>query len=217
MKKNYIISFPCSGNHLTRFFVELLTECPTSGTSNKKDIELYKNHYSEEIPFNIKEDDKEYLFYKDHSPVPYDILNKLIFIVRNPKEVLVKNSFYEYNHNYYESYFKLIDFYNKYYGPKIIFYYEDILCNKEMFIRNLYSFVGSIKQNKLEYCLSNANKLYELSQTATNRAWGGNNSFGNLNLYWDKASESLQNKINIFLNEKKRTNKYNELFDFYKL
>ena len=205
MKKNYVISFPSSGNHLTRFFIELLTERPTSGTSNPKDIELYKNTYSETIPFNIKEGNTDYIFYKHHSPIKYDILNKLIFIIRNPKEILVKNSHYKYNEKYYDQYFQLIDFYNNYSGPKIMFYYEDILLNKENFIRNLYSFVESNKSKKLEYCLNNLDKLYELSQNGTNRAWGGNNSNGNVNLYWNKSSEDLKEKVNVFID--KKTNK----------
>lgn len=217
MKKNYIISFPSSGNHLTRFFVELLTERPTSGTSNPADIELYRNNYSQDVPFNIKAGSKDYVFYKEHSPVKYDDLDKLIFIVRNPKEILVKNSHYKYNAHYFESYFRLIDFYNDYDGPKIMFYYEDILINKESFIKNLYSFVGASNLNKLEYCLQNINKLYEISHNGTNRAWGGNNSSGNLNIYWNKTSEYLKNKINIFINEKKQTKKYTDILDFYKL
>mgnify|MGYP005654607951 FL=1 len=84
MEKNYIISFPSSGNHLVRFFIELLNERPTSGTGNPLDIELYRNTYSEDIPFNIKAGSKDYIFYKDHSPIRYDNLNKLIFkIIKN--------------------------------------------------------------------------------------------------------------------------------------
>jgi hypothetical protein len=217
MEKNYIISFPSSGNHLVRFFIELLNERPTSGTGNPLDIELYRNTYSEDIPFNIKAGSKDYIFYKDHSPIRYDNLNKLIFIVRNPKEILVKNSDYKYDARYFEGYFELIDFYNNYSGPKILFYYEDILINKESFIRNLYSFVGTTNLKKLEYCLQNIDKLYELSQNGTNRAWGGNNSSGNLNLYWNRTSEVVKKQVNVLIDKKKKTNKYNDIFDFYKL
>lgn len=217
MKNNYIISFPSSGNHLTRFFIELLSERPTAGTSNMLDIELYRNIYSEPIPFNIPTGSTNYIYYKDHSPIHYNKLDRLIFIVRNPKEILVKNSLYEYNVKYFNSYFKLIDFYNKYDGPKILFYYEDILSNKTTFIKNLYAFINVDNLNKLEYCLQNVNKLFDLSLHGTNRAWGGNNSSGNVNIYWDKSSEDLKNKMNIYLNEKKHTNKYTDIFNYYNI
>ena len=52
--KNVLLSYPRSGNHLVRFFIELLSEKPTFGCGdNPKDIEIYKNKFSENIPFNI--------------------------------------------------------------------------------------------------------------------------------------------------------------------
>ena len=57
--ENILLSYPRSGNHLVRFFIELLSEIPTYGCKgNKLDIEIYKNEFPEEIPFNIHEQDR---------------------------------------------------------------------------------------------------------------------------------------------------------------
>ena len=54
-KQNILLSFPRSGNHMMRFFIELLSELPTFGCKyNKNDKEIYKNIFNESIPFNIK-------------------------------------------------------------------------------------------------------------------------------------------------------------------
>ena len=215
MNKNYVVSFPASGNHLTRFFIELLSERPTKGTGNIKDVELYNNTYLEDIPFNIEKGSTDYIFYKCHSPI--NNVNKLIFLVRNPKEVITKNSEYKFLPDYYDSYFRLLDYFNNYKGDKILFFYEDILLNKKNFVKRLYSFLDIKKENKLEYCLQHVEKLFYLSANGDNRAWGGQNSNGELNLYWDKCSDELKSKMEIFLNNKKQTNLYNELFNYYNI
>ena len=51
-----LLSYPRSGNHLVRFFIELLSELPTLGCiNNKLDIPIYLNEFTENIPFNIEE------------------------------------------------------------------------------------------------------------------------------------------------------------------
>ena len=58
--ENIILSYPRSGNHLVRFFIELLSEIPTFGCKLfKTDIEIYKNIFPEKIPFNISDFDKK--------------------------------------------------------------------------------------------------------------------------------------------------------------
>ena len=115
-----LLSYPRSGNHLVRFFIELLSETPTFGIdNNKKDIEIYKNKFSEFIPFNIdknKEYRKNICFCKKHRS-PRKPSSELIFIIRNPKEVLLRQSNYEMNIDgkkySFNSYFDLIDYYSQ--------------------------------------------------------------------------------------------------------
>ena len=180
-KRNYLVSFPASGNHLTRFFIELLTENPTKGMNDTTDIELYKNTYTENVPFNIQEGDRNYIFYKEHNKVSYKNINKLIFLVRNPREIIVKNSLYKVSKKYWNYYFDLIDFFNKFQGKKILFFYEDMITQKINFVQSLYKFLETENRDKLEYCVNNIEKLYKLSLNGKNRSWGGNNSDNKLN------------------------------------
>ena len=66
---NILLSYPRSGNHLVRFFIELLSEIPTFGCKGtKKDIEIYKNLFPEKVPFNISDFDKKDCYNKYHIP-----------------------------------------------------------------------------------------------------------------------------------------------------
>ena len=80
-----LLSYPRSGNHLVRFFIELLSEIPTYGCKgNKQDIEIYKNVFSEKVPFNISDFDKKDCYIKYHAPPSLNIRsNKLILIMTN--------------------------------------------------------------------------------------------------------------------------------------
>ena len=129
---NILLSYPRSGNHLVRFFIELLTEIPTYGCiGSNMDIEIYKNKFSENIPFNITNFDKKDCYIKYHNPSSENIhTNNLILIIRNPKEVLLRHNNYKLNISDYEIYFKNIDFYNNHKGKKLLLYYEDIITNK---------------------------------------------------------------------------------------
>ena len=89
-----LLSYPRSGNHLVRFFMELLTEQPTLGLHYiRNDVSIFQNTFPTEIPFNIKSlrnYDIENLYRKEHNP-PKITPTELIFIVRNPREVLLRN------------------------------------------------------------------------------------------------------------------------------
>ena len=91
-KENVLLSYPRSGNHLCRFFIELLLELPTYGCKgNEKDIEIYKNTFTERIPFNIQSNfNRDECYVKYHSCSPKGNINNLILIVRNPREVFIE-------------------------------------------------------------------------------------------------------------------------------
>ena len=89
-----LLSYPQSGNHLVRFLIEILTETPTlSLCGNRRDIPIFKNVFPESIPFNItsvEDYDNNNLYAKKHRP-PTVNPDELIFIVRNPREVLIRH------------------------------------------------------------------------------------------------------------------------------
>ena len=202
--ENIILSYPRSGNHLVRFFIELLSEKPTFGckTFEKTDKEIYKNIFPEEIPFNISNFDKKKCFIKYHDPPSEKIcINKLIIILRNPKEVLLRHNDMKFIPNSYETYFKNIDFFNNYKGKKLLLYYEDLLTNKTNFINTLYDFLDVNNIEKKNYVLSNIDKLYDLSSKGKDRSWGGINS-KSTNYYYEKIPSSIKTQFDNYVNEK---------------
>lgn len=203
--ENILLSYPRSGNHLVRFFIELLSEIPTYGCKGcKHDIEIYKNVFPEKVPFNILDFDKKDCYHKYHSlPSQNIISNKLILIIRNPNEVLLRHNNYKLNikEDSYETYFKNIDYYNNHKGKKLLLYYEDIITNKTNFINTLYEFLDINKLEKKNYVLSNIDKLYNLSSKGKNRAWGGINS-NSTDYYYKKIPESIKEQFDNYINDK---------------
>ena len=216
MSCKVLLSFPRSGNHLVRFFIELLSEQPTNGCiENPKDIPIFQNEFTEQIPFNIKQIhnyDTTKLYTKYHTPPPNNITD-LIFIVRNPKEVLLRNCNNKLNlgGNYgFLPYFQSIDYYTNFTGNKICFFYEDILTDKIKFIEELYSFLKLNNESKKEYVIQNSDKLYELSKNGKKRDWGGVVS-NDIHFYYKKIDGDSKIKFDDYLHEKMKTNKYNML------
>ena len=201
--ENIILSYPRSGNHLVRFFIELLSEIPTFGCKGfRTDKEIYKNIFPEEIPFNISNFNKKDCFIKYHNPPSENIcINKLIMILRNPKEVLLRHNYMKFKPYSYETYFKNIDFFNNHKGKKLLLYYEDIITNKTNFINTLYNFLDVNNIEKKNYVISNIDKLYDLSSKGEGRSWGGINS-NSINYYYKKIPVSIKTDFDNYLNEK---------------
>jgi hypothetical protein len=218
-----LLSFPRSGNHLVRFFIELLTEKPTLGiTINDKDIPIYQNTFPEDVPFNIKElssYNKDELYVKWHQ-VPKTNPETLIFIVRNPREVLLRHHDYKFVNSgwcCYDSYFRSVEYFENFKGKKICFYYEDIIIDKQNFIEELYTFLGCENESKKEYVLNNIEKLYNLSCLGENRLWAGVKSSGAVNFYYEKISGKDKERFDNYIENKMRTGKYGVLRDKYAL
>ena len=246
MTHNVLLSYPRSGNHLVRFFIELLSENPTYGCiENITDLPIYKNEFTEHIPFNIDSDsnsdsnsdtlskyDKTQSYTKYHTPPKHnydnahDNLNdNLIFIIRNPKEVLLRNCNYKIDitsWDSYETYFNLIDYYISFTGKKICFFYEDIITYKIKFIEELYTFLHITNEPKKQYVLENIEKLYELSKTGKKRDWGGVIS-NNINFYYNKINintyenDKFKYKFDTYIKAKIDTHNYNLIKNKYDL
>ena len=221
--ENILLSYPRSGNHLVRFFIELLSEIPTYGCKGSDtDIEIYKNVFPEKVPFNISDFDKKDCYIKYHIPPSQNIIsNKLILIIRNPNEALLRHNNYKLNIKdnvkciySYETFFKNIDYYNNHKGKKLLLYYEDIITNKHKFINTLYDFLDVNNIEKKNYVLSNIDKLYNLSSKGKNRVWGGINS-NTTDYYYEKIPESIKEQFDNYINDKLK--KYPFLNEKYNL
>ena len=211
--KNILLSYPRSGNHLCRFFIELLSETPTFGCGNNADDgEIHKIAFSEHVPFNVKSYRKEDCYYKYHSP-RFDSRNasSLIVLVRNPKEVLLRH------HNYtlayrptdwqpsqsddFETYFEIIDYYYSFKGKKLILFYEDMLTNKSAFIHKLYDFLSLNDKDKKRYVLDNLDKLFNLS-LGGKYSWGGNISGNQLDYYYKNIPSRIKADFDRYIDGK---------------
>jgi len=217
-----LLSYPRSGNHLFRFFIEILTETPTLGyIQNVKDIPIFQNTFPENIPFNITkltDYDKNNLYRKFHN-TNNETPTELIFIVRNPREVLLRHLNYKLIKDVwcgYNTYFNNIDFFNNFTGKKKIFYYEDILEKKEEFIKQLYDFLELKNESKLNYVLQNIDKLYENSKKGKNRAWGGVNS-KSIDYYYKNIKDKKKEEFDNYIQSKIQTGKYNDIKVKYNL
>tara|TARA_Y100000389_G_scaffold68081_1_gene64502 strand:- start:609 stop:1271 length:663 start_codon:yes stop_codon:yes gene_type:complete len=202
-KENVLLSYPRSGNHLCRFFIELLSEIPTFGCKdNCKDIELFKNTYTDIIPFNIKTNyDINYCFYKYHTINKNNNVNDLILIIRNPLEIFAR--FYEnLDTKLFDTYFDNIDYFNNFNGNKLLLYYEDIITDKIDFINKLYDFLNINNIDKKNYVINNIDSLFSLCSKGSNRQWGGINSNFNIQFYYSKLSIDNKKDLDNYLKYK---------------
>ena len=216
----YLLSFPRSGNHLARFFIELLSETPTLGVvNNPTDIPIYKNTFPAEVPFQIGDDfpleeRKCECFIKSHTLPPQNTeVDTLILLVRNPRECLIRqNGFYTWNQNYnwhsYEAYFQLIDYYLKFPHKKHLFFYEDMLTDKKAFVKELYDFLELDKPDKLEYVLENVDWLYEMSAKGKGRCWEEVKSNGQLVFYYPRVRDKIKPQFDAFLSSQCALDKF---------
>lgn len=219
---NALLSYPRSGNHLARFFIELLSETPTLGDiRNIYDVPICRNVFPKPIPFNIIDsiEENESIMYRKCHHVPDRDVKKLLFIVRNPREVLLRHLDYNFRLNGwdgYESYFDSIDYFNNFEGEKHIFFYEDIYKDKIAFVKELYAFLHIQNESKLQYVLENIDELFELSKKGEGRSWGGVNSTSD-NFYYNKLSGDAKIQFDNYIQTKLLTNKYTVLKTKYNL
>ena len=218
-----ILSYPRSGNHLVRFFIELLTETPTHGVIGNRanDIHIYQNIFSDTVPFNINKDPGEYdfskLYIKYHKlPIHSWVTGPLIFIVRNPKEVLLRHNNYKIDKENYDTYFECLDYFNSFSEKKICFFYEDIVENKINFVNELYNFLDIKIEDKKDYAIKNIDKLYTLSSTAQKRCWHGINS-NSIDYYYNKIPLNIKCEFDKYIEDKINTNRYNIIKEKYYL
>jgi hypothetical protein len=198
----------------------LLSERPTFGCkSNPVDFEIYKNKFSEEVPFNIDMNyDESSCYRKAHkvNEIP-DAVKKLIFVFRNPREVLLRhygNDIHKITND--TIYFNIIDYYINFKGSKLILYYEDILTDKKQFIETLYTFLEIDKPAKKEYIINNLEHLFNISLNGQYIGWAGNNSSNKLNFYYNKLTDTVQKKLfDNFLEE--RLKSYQFIKDKYQI
>lgn len=222
--KKVLLSYPRSGNHMVRFFLELLSEQPTMGAVNVRsnqinpsDKPIYTNKFRENIPFNISKYNSRECFHKHHQPPnKSNDIEQLIFIVRNPQEVLIRHSYNKLNLNLYQDYFDLIDYYNNFKGEKLLLFYEDIFKDKEYLINEMYTFLKLENEEKKQYIIKNAEKLSELSKSPTNRNWEKPIS-NSVEFHYKRIPEKIKKPYDEYIAKKMMNPSYKFIKDKYNL
>ena len=92
--------------------------------------------------------DANYMLHKAHDPKNVRNAKRLILILRNPKECVVRHTG-SFNEGDIEKYMDLIIFFEKFKGDKLLLYYEDLLSNPKIEVEKLLDFLN-IKKTKIK-------------------------------------------------------------------
>ena len=221
-KKNLILSIPRAGNHIIRTFIEYFTQYPTAGLIDvDNDQPIYTRS---KINFDIKNKD-EFIYYKQHDVMlnekhyitQYSELNDLIFIIRDPLEIFIREDNFNndnkhlipYKQQFKDVFFNNIDFYEKFNGKKILLYYEDIIQNKNETIIKLYDFLNINNKERLEKILNSIDIIYEETLRLSKSTNGAISTDTDINYYSNKFKDTesyQQNKD--YTNQKINENEY---------
>lgn len=219
-KKNLILSSPRSGNHIIRTLIEYFTQLPTAGLIDvENDGPIYTRS---KLDFNIK-NKNQFIYYKQHDIIlnekhyitKHDEINELIFLIRNPLEIFIREDNFNnenkevipYKNQFKEVYFNNINFYKKFEGKKLLLYYEDIIQHKKETIITIYNFLKINNKERLNNILNNINIIYEETLRLSNTTNGAISS--DVNYYSNKFKDTIYYKNNkSYINEKISTNNY---------
>jgi hypothetical protein len=149
MEKNVLLSYPRSGNHWVRFIIEWFSGKPTKGLS-PNDPPIKNSILNKEILSHVKGD---FIIHKEHG-VPKGNINKLILILRNPKECIYRQT-KNLAINQIDSYMKLVNFYENYGGKKFLLYYEDLITNPKNSVKKIIDFMDIYDENKFNDFMEN--------------------------------------------------------------
>ena len=131
---NLLVSYPRSGNTWIRYCIEYLTKQLTIGSLNNPNPIEKGIGYCTDIGVDFS---KDIILNKQHFIKDEQINNnKIIFILRNYKEVIVKQHYQgtpadftkEFKKRLYRKYMTLLEKYNKWdENKRILIYYEDLI------------------------------------------------------------------------------------------
>lgn len=188
--ENVLLSFPHSGNHLTRFLIELLTGLPTHGCKgNPDDMPVHRNQYSEQLPFDIS-NPGHFIYHKYHR-LPLNPIADLIVLLRDPREVLLSVNNFSLTDMHlfpFSRYWGIVDYYLRYGGRKRMFFYADMMTEPAQYIRTLATFIPNCRPDMLQRLTSSPEYWYRLSITAGGRAWAKPRSMGKTQYYYSQKS-----------------------------
>jgi len=188
---NLLLSYPRSGNTWFRYCVEAITKRRTHGYLQQEAGHFDRNHLGSYVDLGVNENGPDILT-KRHAVEQLNGKNvdKLILIVRNYKEVLIRHRMDNWNDKFdlkflrnscfgkvstsSRNYATIIKYFDEFKGPKMILYYEDIITDLKAVLEKTSEFLGTGQDNIDEFMLNldshkeNSLKIYGASQTKGN-------------------------------------------------
>lgn len=190
-----LMSFPRSGNSFIRYCIEILTNYVTVDGKLKNSIK--------EVLYGEKNTGgdiyKTHDLYTSNPKIINDIKNhkyKMIFIIRNPFEVLNRKE----NYNI-EQYCRMIKDYVSYNNDKIVIYYEDFISNIEGELNKLLKFLDSPTDlqdfiNNIEFHRKESLRCYVDKQNNKSYTEGKKEIYHSLNKDTTEIKNYLLNNLN---------------------
>lgn len=136
--KNWIISYPRSGNSLTRYIFELITNKPTNGLCGKPNpIDVLQQPL-------IHKDKTDYCLHKNHDFKGVENEDMVFFLIRNPIEACMRHNEGKRDTDvgamkrHIDGWMDLLSKYDQHQGNKILFYYEELIKIGDRKSREIY-------------------------------------------------------------------------------
>lgn len=159
MKNIVLLSYPRSGNTITRYILEFITNYYSKGYDNYHDASLI-NQANNNMPYILKNhghNEQDNYFLNNLSPIN----NKLIFLFRHPYESYIRHNCLEREYCDINSCYNLvatakdtnllnIQKFDNFKGEKINVFYEQLITDHKKFIMLLSDFVKGNSSKTLE-------------------------------------------------------------------
>lgn len=181
-ENNLLISYPRSGSHWVRYFIEACSGRPTDGEKlNRFDTSVFEQ-------LGLKKKDGEPIIARTHVPTVEDAEKRIICLVRNPLEVITKHKDRNLQREM-ESYRTILDVYDLA-KERLFIYYEDLIVCPALTLAKIAEFLNfSCDGFDFDYHRNRCFNLYSaLGETETD---------GKTAIYYSK------NQSKEFLNKRK--------------
>jgi len=159
---NILLSYPRSGNTWLRYCVEFLSKKPTIGYTSANASNFDKNAlgaFNSSMGVDLKSDPiliKRHMvgfgYGKDTHIPDWTTSDKLLLIIRDYKEVLIRHNKGKKDintlkkscesHIISKNYTQLIQYYETFPGEKLLIYYEDIITNLDNTLKQICNFIN---------------------------------------------------------------------------
>ena len=131
--RDYLLSFPSSGNHWVRYILEFFSGMPTHGNvGNSMDIPLYKNWFRGNLsPLRHVRDEGYYLVFKIHqfsNEKWTEDCNSVLLLIRDYRENQVFREGKRQQGKNIRWYLDILSKYERVHARKMHIYYEDLFA-----------------------------------------------------------------------------------------